>query len=334
MSDTHESHGGGIRAAARRWGIPPHQWLDLSTGINPLPWPIPEIPAELWHRLPEEDGLSDQLGSWLQAPSHARCLPVPGTQAAIQALPLLRAPCRVAVPSPGYFEHGLCWERGGHEVTYYAPGTLEQLDPETIDVLVCIQPNNPTGQLESPHSLRQWARQLQRRGGWLIVDEAFLWPGHASSMLPDCAQIGVLVLNSLGKFFGLAGARAGVVTGDGDLVRRLAEQLGPWSVPGPTRFLMAQAVADRPWQQRMQRQLHERAQRLDALLRDHGFSPQGDSPLFRYCPCDRATEYRDGLARSGILVRLFEQPRALRFGLPGAEGDWQRLTRALELTNP
>jgi len=48
-------HGGRLRAAAARYGIPLAQWLDLSTGINPNGWPIPVLPSELWQRLPEDD---------------------------------------------------------------------------------------------------------------------------------------------------------------------------------------------------------------------------------------------------------------------------------------
>jgi cobalamin biosynthetic protein CobC len=53
-------HGGRLREAARRYGIPLDAWLDLSTGINPGPWPVPAIPVSAWARLPEDDdGLID-----------------------------------------------------------------------------------------------------------------------------------------------------------------------------------------------------------------------------------------------------------------------------------
>lgn len=98
-------HGGRLRAAAQHWGIPPEQWLDLSTGINPVPWPVPAIPAEVWQRLPEpEDGLEEIIRIWAGAPERACCLPVAGSQAAIMALPAVRARKhgfgRVAVPCP------------------------------------------------------------------------------------------------------------------------------------------------------------------------------------------------------------------------------------------
>src|SRR5690554_8220874 len=103
-------HGGRLTDAAKRWGIPRDRWLDLSTGINPLGWPVPPLPADCWHRLPEDgDGLEQQILDWSGAGARAACVPVAGSQAAIQNLPLLRAPCRVGVPEPGYQEHAHHW---------------------------------------------------------------------------------------------------------------------------------------------------------------------------------------------------------------------------------
>ena len=51
-------HGGRLRVAARRFGIPLSDWVDLSTGINPQPYPVPPLAPEVWLRLPEtDDGL-------------------------------------------------------------------------------------------------------------------------------------------------------------------------------------------------------------------------------------------------------------------------------------
>lgn len=90
-------HGGRLHEAARRHGIPPGEWLDLSTGINPHGWPVPGLPPEAWLRLPEEeDGLEHAARHYYGC---ASLLPVAGSQAAIQALPPMRLPCRVGIIS-------------------------------------------------------------------------------------------------------------------------------------------------------------------------------------------------------------------------------------------
>ena len=78
-------HGGRLRRAAQRYGIPLDDWLDLSTGINPHAYPVPAVPASAWHRLPEDDdGLETAAAAYYGS---AALLPVAGSQPAIQSLP-------------------------------------------------------------------------------------------------------------------------------------------------------------------------------------------------------------------------------------------------------
>lgn len=332
-------HGGRLTAAARQWGRPREQWLDLSTGINPHAWPVPEIPPEVWRRLPEDDdGLVEVIRNWAGIPLAADCLPVAGSQAAIQALPFVRAATgqsrkgRVAVPVTGYQEHGHCWANAGFEVLGLTADEIEQ-QLDQLDAVVWIQPNNPTGQSLPAERLLQWHGRLATHGGWLVVDEAFI--GSLSSHTGDSLAAyadreGLVVLRSLGKFFGLAGVRAGAVLCRPELCQRLDQVLGPWAVSGPSRYLMIKALEDTGWQIAMARQLGKASARLQALLCGVGLVPLGGSCLFQYVPSPEAPAQADALAREGILVRRFSNPSALRFGLPGAEVEWERLQRTLQ----
>ncbi|WP_148862698.1 threonine-phosphate decarboxylase CobD [Marinobacter fonticola] len=325
-------HGGRLGEAARQWDIPREKWLDLSTGINPVGWPVPTIPDSIWQRLPEDDdGLVDTVRAWCDTPPTAGCLPVAGSQAAIQTLPRLRKPCRVGVPYPAYEEHARCWSQAGHTVVSIDPLTASEEEDwlEGLDVLVWINPNNPTGRQWARSQLLGWHERLQARGGWLVVDEAFLLPDDRDdSLTPVSDRPGLLVLKSLGKFFGLAGVRAGAVLGDSTVTTRLAVELGPWSISHPARFLMKQALADTAWQTKTCARLRRDAARLDALLQAFGTSVSGTA-LFRYVAFDGAHAVADHLAQQGILVRRFSNPAALRFGLPGDEPQWLRLEAAL-----
>jgi len=326
-------HGGRLYQAAKRWGIAPEDWLDLSTGINPLGWPVPAVPEAVWQRLPDpDDGLDDVLHHWTGASQGARCLPVAGSQAAIMALPALRPPCRVGVPTPGYQEHSFGWQRLDHRVEGIAVERMQGDDErwlDDLDVLVCINPNNPTGDVFPVQRLLSWHQRLQRRGGWLVVDEAFIEGSHGESLTPYADRPGLIVLRSLGKFFGLAGLRAGAVITCPAIARPLGDALGPWSVNGPARYLMAQALADQSWQQAARQRLAQQSDRLHQLLLDAGLPCSSGTLLFRYCQFSQAAVVADALAARGILVRAFNEPPALRFGLPGAESDWQKLQQGL-----
>ncbi len=313
--------------AARRYGIPLPQWLDLSTGINPRGWPVPAVPERIWQRLPEdEDGLAAAARGYYQAPA---LLPVAGSQVAVQALPELRPACRVGILSPGYQEHAAAWSRAGHQVLRLAPEQIDHRIPQ-LDLLVLIHPNNPTGALFQRQQLLAWRQQLAGRGGWLVVDEAFIDSTPERSLAADSALPGLIVLRSLGKFFGLAGARVGFVLAAPELLEGLRERLGPWALSGPSRWIATQALQDRRWQCQTRRWLARQAAELAGQLRAAGLRPAGGSALFQWVVTPEAERIHRRLAEQGILTRLFREPASLRFGLPGCEAAQQRLCHALQ----
>lgn len=319
-------HGGGIIAAARRYGIPERDWLDLSTGLNPHGWPVPALPADAWQRLPEtNDGLEQAAARYYGS---AWLLPVAGSQAAIQTLPLLRAPGTVGLLNPSYAEHAYAWERRGHQVQRFAPSELDAA-VNTLDVLLLCNPNNPTGQMFTPEQLESWRQRLAMRGGWLVVDEAFMDCTPQFSILNKVGAPGLIVLRSVGKFFGLAGVRAGFVFAWRELLDALQEELGPWAVSGPARAAVKLALQDMAWQQQTRVRLAADGERLASLLSQYGLPPHGGCVLFQWLAGPHTFAAHTFLAERGILTRYFAEPESIRFGLPTSEADWQRLETAL-----
>ncbi len=328
-------HGGNPAAAAHRYGIPLHDWLDLSTGINPHAWPVPTIPAAIYQRLPQpQDGLEEAACRYYDT---TQLLPAAGSQAAIQALPLLRPPSRVVVISPCYAEHAHAWRRWHHTVMEWTTEAFEQAlaADQAIDVVVIANPNNPTGLQVPIQKLLGWHKKLQSYGGWLIVDEAFMDATPQNSLAPFSGCPGLVVLRSLGKFFGLAGVRVGFVLAEPTLLERLNTLLGPWSVNGPGRWVATQALQDITWQQAMRVQLQTQQQRLAILLRKHNIAISGATALFQWICHPQAAAIHEQLAQRGIWTRLFPSAEpfypypGVRFGLPGTEAEWQRLDQAL-----
>jgi cobalamin biosynthetic protein CobC len=351
-------HGGNLRQATLRYGRA--DWLDLSTGINPEWYPAPAIAGNAWHRLPEPDpALVQAAQAYYGAPL---MLPVAGTQAAIQALPRLRLPSRVVVAAPSYAEHAHHWAQHGHKLRQVPYDALDAAAAE-CDVMVVVNPNNPTGATVPREKLLDWAAQLSARGGWLVVDEAFgdtaLQASVAAAATSDqqaggrpaaerddrsdrggCARSalaangmpdGLIVLRSVGKFFGLAGLRLGFVAAQPVLLDALADLLGPWAVSGPAQQVALAALRDTAWQERMRTQLRASGQRLQSLLAAHGIHSSG-SALFQWWPEARAEAFHEHMARQGIWVRLFTNAaRGIRLGLPPDEAGWQRLEHALTL---
>ena len=323
-------HGGNLRQAARQYGIPLEQWLDLSTGINPNGWPVPAISPDSWLHLPQaDDGLELAAQAYYQAP---HVLPVAGSQAAIQVLPMLRAAGKVGMLAPAYAEHHYNWSRHGHTIINLTFDRIEQHLSE-LDVLLLVHPNNPTGQCYQTAQLLDWHRQLQARGGCLIVDEAFIDTTPQASLAAYTARPGLIVLRSLGKFFGLAGARCGFVLAEPAFLAQLRDRLGPWSLSGPTREVARLALGDTAWQIQTRQSLLAQAERLKQLLSCYSLGPDGGSSLFQWRQHPQAFKIHVALARQGIWTRYFEAPASLRVGLPATETQWQVLQRALQELN-
>ena len=319
-------HGGNLSEATRRFGTPEAGWLDLSTGINPVGYPAPAVPPEAWLHLPADaDGLSEAARAYYGTDE---LLAVPGSQAAIQLLPRLRRPCRVAVLWPTYAEHAFRWERAGHEVERLTADAVEAA-VDRVDVVVVANPNNPDGGRFAPERLRHWRRRLARRGGWLVVDEAFADVIPGLSLASEAGEPGLVVLRSVGKFFGLAGARLGFLAAQEPVRAAVAEELGPWPVSGPARAVVSAALADGPWQEAARKRLDRDTRVLQQVLQQAGLAPEGGTPLFQWVPTPESEAVRDRLAQQGVWVRRFGAPAGLRFGLPGTEADWQRLKAAL-----
>ena len=319
-------HGGALRAAAARYNIPLENWLDISTGINPLAWPTPSIPAEVWRRLPEDNDGLERIAARYYGTD--QLLAVAGTQAAIQALPVLRAPSRVGVLAPGYNEHAHAWRRGKHRVRLVEVEQIEAVLSE-LDVLVVSNPNNPTGVRFAVNRLCAWHADIAARGGWLVIDEAFVDATPEHSLAEHAGSPGLIILRSLGKFFGLAGARVGFILSETGLREQLRAQLGPWSVSGPSRWVAARALADSAWQHSMREQLPALAGRLVEMLNGAGYAVSGSTAYFCWLKHPQAAAIHTDLAKQGVLVRYFAEPQSLRFGLLHDEQDWRRLGRAL-----
>lgn len=322
------AHGGNLDDARRRYPDAPEPWIDLSTGINPVPYPVPRLDTETWARLPLASGLdalSATAAARYGAADPGMVVAAAGAQALIQILPQLFPQSRVAVLSPTYGEHRAAWARDGHEV-------IEAHDPEEAqaDILVVVNPNNPSGFIIPPDALGRMARVR-----FLIVDEAFvdvLEPG--ASLVPSLPPR-TIVLRSLGKAYGLAGLRLGFAVAERETAAVLRARLGPWPVSGPALIIGQRALADDRWLADTRVRLSRDAERLGSLLSGAGFALIGGTPLFQLAAHPAAETFATALGRQGIHVRAFaDHPTWLRFGLPGDEPAWLRLQTSLAAVAP
>jgi cobalamin biosynthesis protein CobC len=323
-------HGGDLGAARRQFPGAVEPFIDLSTGINPHPYPLPRLSAALLARLPEPAAmaaLAEAAARCYGAPAAANVVPAPGTQMLLPLVAGLVPPGRAAILTPGYSEHARAAALAGHSVK--AIRGIEECGDASL--VMVGNPNNPDGRLFARDDLLALASDLRRRHGVLVVDEAFMDVGPpAGSLAADVACGNVVVLRSFGKFFGLAGLRLGFALAAPPLVARLRAVLGPWPVSGPAVAVATQALADTIWIERTRRRLDKAADRLDGVLAGLALTVVGGTSLFRLAQTPAANALFQHLGDAGIWVRAFpDHANWLRFGLPADQRAWRRLKTAL-----
>ncbi len=317
-------HGGDIDWACKIFGREEGDWVDVSTGVSPWVWPVPNIPERVWKSLPgSHQGL-------LMAASHYygcaldQIAPIPGSQYAISRVPMFVPRGRVALPELGYQEHRLAWERHGHFVEYYRDlSSLEALvQGGQVDYAVVINPNNPSGERASSNYIAHIAETLGliHPDGLLLVDEAFMDTTSDQSSI-SLGAANVLVLRSVGKFFGLAGLRLGFVVGPRRWCEIFEREISPWLISHPALFIGEKALSDESWISFQKQRIDVEMRMLSDLL-----SKRYESPIVTDLfvtvsgEADILLDDFIGLGLQGVLTRFVpssENEGLLRFGLPG-----------------
>ncbi len=321
-------HGGALEVARKLAPGAPEPWIDLSTGVNPHAYPLPDLELDAWSRLPESGALARLEAAAAQrygAPA-TNVVAGPGSQALIQALARILPHGAVGAMGPTYSGFASAFAALGGRVIE----AKRLRDLGDLDVAIVVNPNNPDGRITPRADLLDLHQRLARRGGVLIVDEAFADFDAGESLAPSLPASRAVVLRSFGKTYGLAGLRLGFALASPDLVPSLRDALGPWPVSGPAIAIGIRALADLDWLEAMRARLGDDALRLDALLRGAGWRIVGGTRLFRLAAQTDARAAFDRLLAAGILTRPFaDAPDWLRFGIPGDETAWERLAAAL-----
>ena len=314
-------HGGGLDAAIAQYGGTRSDWLDLSTGINPNPYPLGPLDQDAWTALPDQHAtkrLTDAAREFWQVPDSAEIIAAPGASALIARLPQMIAAgpigkCRVQIETPTYNEHAAAFHAQGFEVVGDAPSDAP--------VHVHVHPNNPDGRLASLGS-----------ASLNIIDESFCDAFPTQSLIERTAQPSTVILKSFGKFWGLAGLRLGFAIAHPATFSEgisLRELLGPWPVAGPALEIGARALSDKAWANQTRKRLTRDAKRLDSLIASAHGAVVGGTPLFRLYETKNALAIQDRLARAHIWSRAFPYSQNwLRLGLPD-EPRWTQLEEAL-----
>ncbi|MGD1955336.1 MAG: threonine-phosphate decarboxylase CobD [Sphingomonadales bacterium] len=314
-------HGGALDAMKRAFPKAETPWIDLSTGINPWPYPVRDIEASHLPTKAAHDACRKAMAADFGS-NAAATLPTPGSSIIISLLPHILSAKSVAIMAPTYGDYARAWSKSAVRNVYALS--------EPADILIVCRPNNPDGRVIPRDDLIEALKRQRRRDGWLIVDEAYMDLTPQDSLASLAGQDNLIVLRSFGKFYGLAGMRLGALLAPRTVLQEMSTLLGEWPISAPALQVGVAAYTDPAWQAATQLRLASARARLDPILEDNGLFVVGGTDLFRYAATENAMALWQRLGNAGISIRRFDwTERYVRIGLPPDQSAEQRLADAL-----
>lgn len=315
-------HGGNLSFIAKDFPQAPRPFIDLSTGINPYPYPL-RMDETAGHRLINASEMEEVRRS---AASYYGTMPeninlAAGMQPLMFALAALRLQkygvSNIAILSPTYSEYEILWQAAGHKIINVQ--NIEELAQG--DVAIICNPNNPDGKIYSGGQLKNL------KNNWLIIDESFADFLSPSSLISNPSSL--IRMRSCGKFFGIAGLRISSAIAPQEISKYLRAVVGAWSIATPVGCALPVMFSDKEWIEKIMVKLAHESEDWRKILTSY-FKIIGHTPLFTLVETDDADSWYKKLAGQGILVRKFDYNKKwLRFGLPNKK-DLERIERAFK----
>lgn len=187
---------------------------------------------------------------------------------------------------------------------------------QNVKLLFICSPNNPTGNEVDPAVALQIVDALPDM--LIIVDEAYLDFSATPSLAREATRRpNLVVLKTLSKAFGLAGARIGCAIGNPELIALAARALPPYPLPSPSvnAALLALAPSRRTIHEQRIARIKEERDRLARLLPSSPIvkTVRNGGGNFLFLEVEEPDKLADRLRALGIRVRF--RPNAAPGGL-------------------
>ena len=254
---------------------------------------------------------------------------------------------RVVAASPTFgmyaFDARLC---GAELVDVPRDGGDWSLDAEalvaaaaTAKVVFIASPNNPTGGLLPPGV----CERLLASGALLVVDEAYIEFSHGESLVARAASgdAPLIALRTFSKWAGLAGLRLGYGVMPASIAATFMQCKQPYGVNVAAEAAALASLEDAALLDERACEIAGERDRLAGALRAGGrLEPAPSEANFLLCrladglaggPAGAGAALRESLARRGVFVRVFDDPRLrghVRISI-GTPEDSERLLAAL-----
>ena len=315
-------HGGDIDLAIKKYGGQRADWIALSTGINRTSYPWQESVKVELRDLPSSKllmGLEKAASRAYKVAEGTDTAAVQGAQQIISLLPTcLKNYNSVAILGPTYNEYEKAFKISGIK----AETVSDVSKLSSSDIAIIVNPNNPTGKVIAEEILDDLSKKVRI----LIIDESFkMFSSRRIQKFDNVIQI-----NSLGKFFGLAGVRLGFVSGPSDFIKSVRGMLGPWPVSSVAAEIGIIALNDKTWISEMEKILLEGSNVLHEACNTKNWKLVGKTNLFHTYATSNCVEVEEQFAAHYIWIRTFDYSKSwVRLGIPTSKYEWARVRQAL-----
>ncbi|GGK67248.1 hypothetical protein GCM10010126_28410 [Planomonospora parontospora] len=205
----------------------------------------------------QAEGLIEEIGTRRGLPAEAIAVGAGSSDLIFRAFRgWLEASCRVLLIDPSYGEYAHVIEHViGCRADRFTLRRQEgwRIDPNRLgealraryDLVVVVNPNNPTGAHLDADDLRQ-VLAAAPGGTRFWIDEAYAgYAGPGRSLEPYAAAAdNTVVCTSLSKMYALSGLRAAYLTGPAQIVAELRRWSPPWGVSLPAQIAAVHALRD------------------------------------------------------------------------------------------
>ena len=315
-------HGGNIDLAIKKYGGEREDWIDLSTGINGTSYPWQESVKVELRNLPSNKilmNLEKAAARAYKISESTYTAAASGAQQIINLLPICLKNCNsVTILGPTYNEYEKAFKSSGIKTQ-----TVSEVSKlSSSDIAIIVNPNNPTGKVIADETLEDLSKKVRI----LIIDESFkMFSSRRIQKFDNVIQI-----NSLGKFFGLAGVRLGFVSGPSDFIKSVRGMLGPWPVSSVAAEIGIIALNDKTWISAMEKILLEGSNVLHEACNTKNWKLVGKTNLFHTYATSNCVEVEEQFAAHYIWIRTFDYSKSwVRLGIPTSKYEWARVRQAL-----
>jgi histidinol-phosphate/aromatic aminotransferase/cobyric acid decarboxylase-like protein/choline kinase len=207
--------------------------------------------ATVMSMYPSSQDVLQHLAAHLFEVAHDEIVVGNGASELIAALGASAGDETIGIPVPAFEEYRSRY-RPGQVVDLRSKSMAPNLSADElagalsrVDVLVLVNPHNPSGACLTNAELEKLSAEAARLGKRIILDESFVDftdQDYCTSWL-ESKRLGenphMVVLKSLGKTYGLPGLRLGVMaTADKDLLAQVRQALPVWNISSPAEVLM------------------------------------------------------------------------------------------------